>query len=94
MLFSSAGRSLAPRQAPPRQFKGRTSGPLAPIATTAAARATAVGGDMTRVLIVADIRLYRESVAHVLNAHDEFTVVGAESQDVTPLNGSMRQRRT
>ena len=34
---------------------------------------------MTRVLIVASIRLYREGIAQLLNAHGAFTVVGTES---------------
>jgi two-component system nitrate/nitrite response regulator NarL len=42
-------------------------------------QASAVGFVMTRVLIVASIRLYREGIAQLLNAHGEFTVVGTES---------------
>jgi two-component system nitrate/nitrite response regulator NarL len=34
---------------------------------------------MTRVLIVASIRLYREGLAQLLNANGEFTVVGTDS---------------
>lgn len=34
---------------------------------------------MTRVLIIASIRLYREGIAQLLNAHGAFTVVGTDS---------------
>ena len=34
---------------------------------------------MTRVLIVASIRLYREGIAQLLNAHGAFTVTGTDS---------------
>jgi two-component system nitrate/nitrite response regulator NarL len=34
---------------------------------------------MTRVVVVVGTRLYREGLAQLLNAHDEFTVVAAES---------------
>lgn len=34
---------------------------------------------MTRVLVVVGTRLYREGLAQLLNAHDELTIVGAES---------------